>query len=210
MDFYALLNFFPILFKDVFEKDPVKIGLKGIPPALSTTFGAVFTNAALSWFKGWNRELLLAACILMTAFSGALACVTPETPRTAVGLGTIAGFGVGGVSSCYPRADRLGQYSYHRIGACPCGNHCHHCHARYNNRNLRCLVSCHPSRWWVNRICHLLQCVCQQTHTTPTRIYCTVRHPGWSTRRVSRTVRWHFAYRSKIDYNRTGCDSGGP
>jgi hypothetical protein len=34
---------------------------------------------------------------LLAAFGGALACVTPETPRTAVGLGTIAGFGVGGV-----------------------------------------------------------------------------------------------------------------
>jgi hypothetical protein len=102
MDFYALLNFFPIMFKDVFEPDPVQIGLKGIPPALSTTFGAVFTNAALSWFKGWNRELLLMACILMTAFSGALAVVTPDDPKTAVGLGTIAGFGVGGVSFKQP------------------------------------------------------------------------------------------------------------
>lgn len=31
------------------------------------------------------------------AFSGALAVVTPTNPRTAVALGTIAGFGVGGV-----------------------------------------------------------------------------------------------------------------
>jgi hypothetical protein len=98
MDFYALLNFFPVMFKSVFPPDPVQIGLKGIPPALSTTFGAVFVNAALSWFKGHNRELVLTATIIMTAFSGALACVTPDTPRTAVALGTISGFGVGGVS----------------------------------------------------------------------------------------------------------------
>ena len=98
MNFFALLNFFPILFKDVFERDPVQIGLKGIPPALTTTFGAVFTNAALSWFKGWNRELLLMATVLMTAFTGALACVTPDIPKTAVALGSVAGFGVGGVS----------------------------------------------------------------------------------------------------------------
>jgi Fungal trichothecene efflux pump (TRI12) len=35
--------------------------------------------------------------IASAAFSGALAVVTPDTPRTAVGLGTMAGFGVGGV-----------------------------------------------------------------------------------------------------------------
>lgn len=98
MNFFALLNFFPILFKQSFEKDPVQIGLKGIPPAIATTIGAVATNAALSWFKGSNRELLLGACIIMTAFTGALACVTPDLPKTAVALGSVAGFGVGGVS----------------------------------------------------------------------------------------------------------------
>jgi len=34
---------------------------------------------------------------LLAAFSGALAAVTPENPKLAVALGTIAGFGVGGV-----------------------------------------------------------------------------------------------------------------
>lgn len=66
MNFFALLNFFPLMFRSVFEPDPVQIGLKGIPPAFSTTFGAVFTNAALTWFKGWNRELLLGAVIIMS------------------------------------------------------------------------------------------------------------------------------------------------
>lgn len=68
MNFFALLNFFPILFSAVFDPDPVQIGLKGIPPAFSTTFGAVFTNAALTWFKGWNRELLLCAVIIMSEY----------------------------------------------------------------------------------------------------------------------------------------------
>lgn len=87
-----------IMFKDVFEHGLVKIGLKGIPPALSTTFSAVFTNVALSWFKGWNKELLLMATILMTTFTGTLACVTLDAPKTAVALSTVAGFGVDGVS----------------------------------------------------------------------------------------------------------------
>jgi hypothetical protein len=66
MNFYAMLNFFPILFHDVFPPDPVQVGLKGIGPGLSTTFGAVFVNAALTWFKGWNRELLLACTVMMS------------------------------------------------------------------------------------------------------------------------------------------------
>ena len=66
MNFSALLNFFPVMFQSVFEPDPVQIGLKGIPPALATTFGAVVVNASLSWFKGWNREILLTCVVIMS------------------------------------------------------------------------------------------------------------------------------------------------
>jgi hypothetical protein len=61
------------MFQDVFDPDPVKVGIKGIPPALATTFGAVFFNAALSWFKGRNKELLTFATILMS--KSALLCM---------------------------------------------------------------------------------------------------------------------------------------
>jgi hypothetical protein len=94
---FSRLNFFPILFHDVFPPDPVQVGLKGIGPGLSTTFGAgkylfelssgldlqsiplrigfnfadklllaVAVNAALTWFKGWNRELLLGCTVIMS------------------------------------------------------------------------------------------------------------------------------------------------
>lgn len=33
----------------------------------------------------------------MTAFGGALSAATPDTPKLAVAMGTISGFGVGGV-----------------------------------------------------------------------------------------------------------------
>lgn len=97
MNFYSLLNFFPLEFSSVFPPDPVQVGLKGLAPGLSTTIGATIVNAALSWFPSHNRELLLFSTVLMTSFGGALACVTPDTPRTLVALGTIAAFGVGGV-----------------------------------------------------------------------------------------------------------------
>jgi hypothetical protein len=66
MNFYALLNFFPTEFSAVFDPNPVQVGLKGLAPGLSTTFGAVFVNAALSWFKGHNRELLLFSTVIMS------------------------------------------------------------------------------------------------------------------------------------------------
>ena len=66
MNFYAMLNFFPLVFETVFDPHPVHVGLMGLAPAISTTFGAVFANAALSWFRGHNKEILLFGCIVMS------------------------------------------------------------------------------------------------------------------------------------------------
>ena len=38
---------------------------------------------------------MVSAAVLMTAFGGALAALTPETPGMSVAFGTLAGFGVG-------------------------------------------------------------------------------------------------------------------
>jgi len=97
MNFYSALNFFPILFEDLYEDTPIKVGTKAIGAAYGVTFGAVLVNGALSVFKSWNRELLLVSCVLMTVFSGALSVVTPETPGMAIAFSTIGGFGIGGV-----------------------------------------------------------------------------------------------------------------
>jgi hypothetical protein len=97
MNFYSLLNFFPLTFTALYDPDPIQVGLKGLGYGLSVTVGATLCNGLLSVWKGHNKELLLGACILMTAFGGSLACLTPENPKTAVALGTICGFGVGGV-----------------------------------------------------------------------------------------------------------------
>ncbi|KAH7386393.1 putative major facilitator superfamily transporter [Cadophora sp. MPI-SDFR-AT-0126] len=97
MNFYSLINFFPLTFSAVYAPDPVQVGLKGLGYGISVTAGATIINWALSIFKNHNRELIIACCIVMTAFSGALAVVNPTNPKIAVALGTIAGFGVGGV-----------------------------------------------------------------------------------------------------------------
>lgn len=95
MNFYSLLNFYPLTFSAVYDPAPVAVGLKGLGYGISVTAGATIGNALISSFKGRNRELLAFGAILMTAFSGALASLTPDTPGMAVAFGTLAGFGVG-------------------------------------------------------------------------------------------------------------------
>ncbi|KAF2110595.1 major facilitator superfamily domain-containing protein [Lophiotrema nucula] len=95
--FNTILNFFPLVFTNVYDPIPVQIGLKGLPPAFTTTFGAIGFNAALSTFPGRSCEILLVALFFMTAFGGSLACANPTNPKTTVALGSLASFGVGGV-----------------------------------------------------------------------------------------------------------------
>lgn len=97
MFFYSALNFLPLTWDSVYVNDPIQVGLKGLPPAISTTIGAIFFNAMLSTFKKNTREVLLSGAVIMTAFGGALACMTPENPKTTVALATIACFGLGGM-----------------------------------------------------------------------------------------------------------------
>ncbi|KAH6632971.1 major facilitator superfamily domain-containing protein [Boeremia exigua] len=97
MNFFSILNFFPVTFTSVYEPDPVKIGLRAMPPAFTTAIGAIVFNAALSVFPGRAREVLLVAVVLMTCFAGSLAVMTPDNEQTVVALGSIASFGIGGV-----------------------------------------------------------------------------------------------------------------
>lgn len=66
-------------------------------PAFSTAIGAILFNAALSWFPGRTREVLLVAVLLMTCFAGSLAVMTPENESLTVALGAFASLGIGGV-----------------------------------------------------------------------------------------------------------------
>lgn len=97
MNFFSILNFFPVVFSSVYDPIPVQIGLKGLGPAFATTVGAIGFNAALSTFPGRAREILLIALLFMTGFAGSLAVSNPENPKLTVALGSLASFGVGGV-----------------------------------------------------------------------------------------------------------------
>lgn len=97
MNFFSILNFFPVTFTNVYDPIPTRIGLRGLAPGLTTAVGAIVFNGALSKFPGHTREVLLLAVLIMTGFAGALAVMTPENESLVLGLGAMAGFGVGGV-----------------------------------------------------------------------------------------------------------------
>ncbi|KAF2025918.1 MFS general substrate transporter [Setomelanomma holmii] len=97
MNFFSILNFFPVTFTNVYDPIPLQIGLRGLAPAFTTAIGAIVFNAALSKFPNHTREVLLFAVVLMTGFAGSLAVMTPENQWLVVGVGSVASFGVGGV-----------------------------------------------------------------------------------------------------------------
>lgn len=66
MNFYSLLNFFPLTFSSVFNPDPVQVGLKALGYGFSVTIGASVGNAMLSLLKGHNREILIVNCVVMS------------------------------------------------------------------------------------------------------------------------------------------------
>ncbi|KIW63894.1 hypothetical protein PV04_08862 [Phialophora macrospora] len=97
MNFYSMINFAPLTYGTVYEPDPIQVGVKGLGYSIAITVGATVMNALLTILKGHGRELLLISCVLMTAFTGSMAVANPNNPGLAVGLATVAGFGIGGV-----------------------------------------------------------------------------------------------------------------
>ena len=97
MNFFSVLNFWPLLIANVYNPNPVHVGLRGLAPGLTVTIGAIFFNALLSIFPGGSRWILFTASMLLTAFGGALAVVTPDNEITTIAVGTVGGLGLGGI-----------------------------------------------------------------------------------------------------------------
>jgi hypothetical protein len=97
MNFFSVLNFWPLMISSVWNPDPVQVGLRGFAPGLSVTIGAIFFNSMLSTWKGGAKWVLFLASVLLTCFGGAMAVVTPENEWTVLALGTVGGIGLGGL-----------------------------------------------------------------------------------------------------------------
>ena len=68
MNFYSMLNFYPLILENVYTDTPYYVGLKSLGIGFATPIGASVINWLLSVFKGYNRELLLLSCILMSEY----------------------------------------------------------------------------------------------------------------------------------------------
>ena len=97
MNFFSLLNFWPLAISTVWDAVPVKIGLRGLPVGLATALGAIFWNALLSTWKGGARWILVIAASMLTAFGGSLSIMNPDNVVATVAVGICAAFGLGGV-----------------------------------------------------------------------------------------------------------------
>lgn len=97
MNFFSLLNFWPLTISTVWSPDPIAIGWRGFPVAMATAVGAIFWNALLSAWKGNAKWVLFMASTMLTAFGGALASIAPGNVYQSVTLASFAAFGLGGV-----------------------------------------------------------------------------------------------------------------
>jgi hypothetical protein len=97
MNFFSVLNFWPLMISAVWDNDPVHVGLRGLAPGLSVTIGAIFFNSMLSTWQGGSKWILFIASGILACFGGAMSCVTPNNEMTVIALGTISGIGLGGL-----------------------------------------------------------------------------------------------------------------
>ncbi|OAG44247.1 hypothetical protein AYO21_01704 [Fonsecaea monophora] len=97
LNFYSILNFFPILMSQVYDPDPVQVGLKGLGYGCCIGVGSMAGNVAvaslppLSDSDGWFTNLNAAS------FTGALAVNNSTNPKLVTALLSLASFGIGGV-----------------------------------------------------------------------------------------------------------------
>jgi len=96
-NFFSVLMFWPTQAFNVYGHDPVQVGIRGIPVGFSILAGACLVLWLLSALRGYNRTLLIASSIIMTAGCGSLAVARVDNLKTVYGLLVLAGFGIGGI-----------------------------------------------------------------------------------------------------------------
>lgn len=94
MNFFSLLNFWPLTISTVWAPIPLDIGLRGISAGFGTALGAIFWNALLSVFTGKVRWVLFLAAAMLTCFGGALSVMSPDNMVMTIAFGTLAAFGL--------------------------------------------------------------------------------------------------------------------
>lgn len=97
MEFYSILGFFPIVLQDVYNTDPITVGIRGLSYPFAILGGACSISFLMSYTRGHVREMFLLMAAMMTAFTGALALSTPNNAGYTIAMATLAAFGNGGL-----------------------------------------------------------------------------------------------------------------
>lgn len=96
-NFFSVLMFWPTQAYNVYGHDPVGVGIRAMPIGFAILGGAVIVLGLLSYFRGHNRELLIASSVIMTAGCGALSIARVDNMNQLWGLLILAGLGIGGI-----------------------------------------------------------------------------------------------------------------
>ncbi|CAK7229517.1 hypothetical protein SCUCBS95973_007250 [Sporothrix curviconia] len=96
-NFFSVIMLWPSQAYNMYGHDPVGVGLRGLPFALSVLVGCIISLTILTKRRGGNRWLLFGASVVMTAGCGSLAAATLDNLAAVYVVLVIAGLGVGGI-----------------------------------------------------------------------------------------------------------------
>jgi hypothetical protein len=96
-NFFAIIMFWPTQAFNVYDHDPVQVGLRGLPIGLAIMTGACLWLVGLSVLRGQIRLLMVAATVIMTAGVGAMASAKYDHMGRLWGILVVAGLGIGGI-----------------------------------------------------------------------------------------------------------------
>jgi hypothetical protein len=96
-NFFSVLMFWPTEAYNVYDHDPVGVGLRGLPVGFSILAGACIILLLLSILRGKIRFLMILSTSLMTLGTGLMALANPNNMGAVYVILVIAGLGIGGI-----------------------------------------------------------------------------------------------------------------
>jgi hypothetical protein len=96
-NFFSVLMFWPTESYNVYDHDPVGVGLRGLPIGFSILAGACIVLVLLSILRGKIRFLMILSTSLMTLGTGLMALANPNNMSAIHVILVIAGLGIGGI-----------------------------------------------------------------------------------------------------------------
>lgn len=96
-NFFSILMFWPTQAFNMYDHDPVGVGIRGLPVGFAILSGAFIVLWLLTALRGKIRLLMIISSVLMTAGCGALSIARPDNLYQLWGILVVAGLGIGGI-----------------------------------------------------------------------------------------------------------------